>query len=62
MMPTYTVSTYDTGATPDDPWDWTVFARSVPLWGLRAILHELYGRGYDRDLSIHVQRDQEVGS
>ncbi len=57
-MPTYTVSKYDTGDTPNDPWDWVVFAASVSLWELRPILRELYGLGYDRDLSIHVQRDR----
>lgn len=57
-MPSYRVSTYDVGDTPDDPWRWSVIARNVTKWGLRAVLRTLYGRGYDRDLSILVAREE----
>lgn len=55
-MPTYTVSTYDTGDTPDDDWAWTVIATGVTKWGLRAILRTLYGQSYDVN-SIAVDRE-----
>lgn len=55
-MPTYTVSTHDTGDTPDDDWAWIVRATGVGKWGLRPILRGLYGQAYDVH-SIAVDRE-----
>jgi hypothetical protein len=51
-MATYTVLTWD-----HEGGDWEPEAQGISLWALRPILRGLYGRGYDRDISILVERD-----
>lgn len=47
----YKVSVWD-----HDRNDWRAYVTRTRKWGLRKVLRTLYGYGYDRDLSILVER------
>lgn len=53
---TYTVSRWDGDDDEDGPGGWQPHAESVPLWGVRRALRDLYGCGYS-SASVLVRRD-----
>ena len=53
---TYTVSKYDVGDHIGEEGDWATVATGVTKWGLRAILRELYRRGYS-NVSVAVDAE-----
>lgn len=52
----YIVSKYDPSDDHSQDGDWTEVAQMQSLWALRAIVRDLEARGYDRYLSIAVDR------
>lgn len=57
-MPTYRLSTYDPGDTPEDEWGWTVRETGLTRWQLRGAIREYRGWGYSDDCSILVEREE----
>lgn len=55
--PTYRLSTYDPGDTPEAAWSWRVQLTGLPRWGLRAAIRWARGQGYETDTSILVERE-----
>jgi hypothetical protein len=60
-MNTYRISTHDPGDEFPDGWGWTVRMAGLPLWALRGAIREMRGRGYDDDVSILVEREDDRG-
>lgn len=60
MLTTYRVSTYDPGDEPDDDWGWTVRWSGLPAWMIRAAVRQALSMGYERQVSILVEREDSA--